>query len=127
MVSFISVLSGSLISMAFGGTYAAICLATRLNGSEAPCPETDPIGFAKFHGEALRKFSNVVVIDGSALLYAIVLFAILMFGTILADWSGNRSVKSVAILLSDLKSKSQPFHADNLNWFSLHENSPSLI
>ncbi|MBI2064730.1 MAG: hypothetical protein HYT62_01610 [Candidatus Yanofskybacteria bacterium] len=127
IVSFISVLSGSFISMAYSGTYRVICLATQLNGSEAPCPEADPIGFANFHGEALRKFSNVLIVDGPVLLYAIVLLAILMLGTTLIDWSGNRSAKSVAVLFSNLRSKNQPLFADNLNWFSLHENSPSLI
>src|SRR3989344_1193866 len=125
IVSFISVLFGSFISMAYGSTHAIICLATWLNGSEAPCPETDPIGFANFHGGALRNFSSPVVVDSSALLLMIASLGILMLSLLLTDISDKELIRLVAVSFFDSRSQSYVLRVGELNWLSLHENSPS--
>lgn len=57
----------------------AECLASRLNGLNAPCPQADPIGFANFHSSALKVISNFIIVDNVAALYFIA-FALLLFG-----------------------------------------------
>lgn len=127
IVSFLSVLFGSFMMTSHGSSHASICLATRLNGSEAPCPESNPIGFANFHGEALRKFSNLIIVDGSALLYAIALLGVVTFGFLSANLSERYLVKLAVISSLKSKAKSYPAQANRLNWFSLHENSPAYF
>ena len=127
IVSFLSVLSGSFFAVAYGSEHASICLATRLNGSEAPCPESDPVGFANFHGGALRIFSNLLVIDSSVLLLMISSLGVIMFGFLSAQSSDEKSVRLAIVTFLGSKSVSYSLPANKLSWFSLHENSPAYF
>lgn len=125
IISFISVLSGSFLFVAYGSEHTAICLATRLNGAEAPCPESDPVGFANFHGSALRSFASLLVIDGSSLLLMIASLGIIIFGFLSAQSSAEKSVRSAIVSFMDSRAGNYPLPSVKLSWFSLHENSPA--
>src|SRR3989344_4185238 len=83
LVGFISVSLFGLLLIQHQGGHAVECLASQLNGSNAPCPEADPLGFASFHSNALKKISNLIVINGAATSYLIILLAISMSGSML--------------------------------------------
>lgn len=125
LLSFLVVLFGSFFMTAHGSSHGFVCLATKLNGSEVPCPVADPLGFATFHGEALRKFSNLIVIDGLAILY------VLIFALSLSVLLGllkfyKFSVEKIGFYRPTLLIIGYPL-SSILAWFSLHENSPSYI
>lgn len=127
LTGFISVSFFGFILIHHQGNHIAECLASRLNGSEAPCPEADPFGFASFHSNALKKISNLIVINGSAALYLATFYIFLMFGLISLSDLSKLSLGRIRFSKSELLTVYYKQQAIRLAWFSLHENSPSYL
>ena len=123
---FVSVFGLSL--MPYNGPHHDLvkCLASLVNSSESPCPQADPIGFASFHNNALKKISSLILVENTAMFYAmilsVILFLSLMFTLPASGYSSGRAWHSGSLL---------PVVSHQLlavrKWFSLHENSPSSI
>lgn len=127
LVGFVAVSFFGLLSIHHQGDHIAECLASRLNGSDAPCPEADPFGFANFHNDALKKISNLIIIDSAAVFYLMALYTFLTFWAIsLLDFNGL-SLSRIRFSKLELLALSYPLQAIRLSWFSLHENSPSFL
>ncbi len=108
-----------------GSSHDMACFASLINGAKSPCPENDPLGFANFHNNAMSKISSLIPIESASILViaiGLILSLFLMFR--FAD--GNTSVSVIAFEYS-LETKSFSTGPDRLSWFSLHENSPSLV
>lgn len=126
LVVFMLALFGSLFSMAHASSHGYICLASQLNGFESPCPETDPLGFAGFHGGAIKKMSNLVIFEGVNLIYAVGFIALLFLVFLNSrSYSGITAIRSVSSVGLDLGLANSRMTA-SLYWFSLHENSPAF-
>lgn len=125
--SFVAVLFGSLYTTAHGDSHGFICLAVKINGSEAPCPEADPFGFASFHSNALKKISSLIIVDSAALLYIIALHIFLICGAVSFLDFNKLSLRRIKFSEFELLTASGSLPAAKLFWFSLHENSPSYI
>lgn len=102
------------------------CLASQLNGSNAPCPQVDPIGFANFHSDAFKKISNLTTVDSLTVFYAIVFAILLYLGAVFVLTVSGFLFKGIRIFNSVLPVVSYQLLVTR-NWFSLHENSPSVI
>lgn len=119
LAGFISISLFGLLSITHQSSHMAECLASQLNGSNAPCPQADPLGFANFHSDALKKISNLIIIDGPTVLYALVL-AILLLGL-----SGfleflKFSVRKIGFYRPELQTTSYLL-SPVLSWLALHE------
>ena len=127
LTGFISISFFGLLSIHHQGDHMTECLASRLNGSDIPCPEADPLGFAYFHSNALKKISNLIVINGVTALYSMALGLILSFG--LWGLAGFNKFFGNEIKFYQLQPLTTYYLllAIGLHWLSLHENSPSFF
>ena len=124
LLSVFSVTLFGLTSMHTHGTDSnPRCLASMFSQADAPCPQEDPIGFASYHLDAFQTFSLAVFSDGLIVAFLAVLSMLFLsiqpfsLAYILIERPFNR--------ISD-----SPIHFASrriLNWFSIHENSPSFI
>ena len=123
IVSFATVLFGAFYMTAEG----FICLASQLNGMEAPCPVSDPLGFASFHNSAISKISNLTLVNSATIGYLAMIALFVLFIQV-AVGSGKKGLMPIPafVFATELISKNSPIHSDRLNWFSNHENGPSL-
>lgn len=64
VIGFVSISLFGLVLMPYNSDHAIDCLASLINNSASPCPESDPLGFANFHNNAIKKISTLTVIDG---------------------------------------------------------------
>ena len=125
LTGFISISLFGLLSIHHQGGHMAECLASRLNGSSVPCPQADPLGFANFHSNALKKISNLIVVDSAGVLYVLI-SALLLFGLSNFLEFPRFSVRKIGFYRPELHTTSNLLPAV-LAWFSIHENSPSFF
>jgi hypothetical protein len=126
-------LSGFIYVSLFGllfihhqGDYMIECLASRLNGSDAPCPQADPFGFANFHNNALKKISTLIPVDVASIAYLALIAGLLFFG-FSAVLLANKNLIPISALEYPHLTGVNPVQARKLAWFSIHENSPSFF
>jgi len=100
------------------------CIASAINGENAPCPKENPLGFAAFHFNAFKIFSSSFLVQTLVLT-----LAFLMFARLLALFSLNQTLNRGVE-----KSFTQFFEPEfnfwnfkNISWLTLHENSPSFF
>lgn len=126
LMGFISVSLFGLLSIHHQNDHIVECLASRLNDSDAPCPEADPFGFASFHSNALKKIATLIPVNVASITYLALMAGLLFFGLFII-----LLVDKSLILVSTLEYSSltgiNPVQARKLAWFSIHENSPSLF
>lgn len=120
LVGFISISIFGLLTIHHQGGHITECLATQLNGSAIPCPEADPLGFANFHNTALKKISNLLLIDSSAASYMMVISLYTLFGFLLFRIVQQRLINPVALYALELQAITYQLPT-KLAWLSLHE------
>ncbi|MDO8496774.1 MAG: hypothetical protein Q7S43_04985 [bacterium] len=126
LAGFVAVSFFGLLSIHHQGDHIAECLASRLNGSDAPCPAADPFGFANFHNDALKKISTLIPIDVASIAYLALIAGLLFFG-LFAVPLADKNLILVSILEYSSLTGINPVQARKLAWFSIHENSPSFF
>ena len=126
LAGFVAVSFFGLLSIHHQGDHIAECLASRLNGSDAPCPEADPFGFANFHNDALKKISTLIPVDVASIAYLVLTAGLLFFG-LFAVPLADKNLILVSILEYSSLTGINPVQARKLAWFSIHENSPSFF
>lgn len=126
IISFSAIAVFGFLTMGHSGGDHTDCLASR--GNAIPCPIGDPLGFAEFHLNAFRGFSNVTFGD-SAAFFLKAFFAMMAALAVFTLGGGIGALPSLA----------PPFHAflafsraDNAvparkftHWLSLFETSPT--
>ena len=126
LAGIVSVSFFGLLSIHHQGDHIAECLASRLNGSDAPCPEADPFGFANFHNDALKKISTLIPVDIASIAYLALIAGLLFFGLFAVPLADKNLIR-VSILEYSSLTGINPVQARKLAWFSIHENSPSFF
>ncbi len=126
-------LSGFIYVSLFGllfihhqGDHIAECLASQLNGLDAPCPQADPFGFANFHNDALKKISTLIPVDVASIAYLALIAGLLFFGLFAIPLADKNLIPISALEYPHLTGVN-PVQARKLAWFSIHENSPSFF
>lgn len=101
------------------------CVGSLTQGKD--CPMNSPVDSVTFHLNSFKVFSTSLVSQsntGVVLAWLVsILLAIFMF--IFAP-QYSRAV-SFARVQHSFETSFQPFKQKRINWFSLHENSPSLV
>lgn len=122
--SFIAILFGSFYMTENGFN----CLASKLNNAVAPCPVSDPFGFADFNNNAIKKISSLTLVDSVMAGYLALFASFTVFIRILFR-AGRSSLIPMPAFISakELISKNSSAYSEKLGWFSRHENSPSLF
>ena len=126
LAGFVAVSFFGLLSIHHQGDHIAECLASRLNGSDAPCPEADPFGFANFHNDALKKISTLIPVDIASIAYLALIAGLLFFG-LFAVPLADKNLIPISVLECLHLTGVNPVQARKLAWFSIHENSPSFF
>src|SRR3990167_5052224 len=91
LAGFLSLSIFGLWLMPYSPNHDHRCLAAFINNAKSPCPEEDPMGFANFHGGALKKISLSIaggLEDLGAAFFAIVLMLGYLF------WAKNAAHRS---------------------------------
>lgn len=127
LMGFVSISLFGLLSITHENGNIAECLASRLNGSVAPCPQSDPLGFANFHSNALKTISNLVFIDSITALYSVAMALILILSSVALLASNKFSLEHIKFSWSERLTSDYSQPIVGLAWLSLHENSPSPI
>lgn len=107
------------LQAAEAGSHNSKCLATILNGSAAPCPAENLLGFINFHLNAFKNFSWGLV----NFILSLVAFIILLFVATFPPAAANILPPFSLLRPVSLSSLKQNFH----RWLSLHENSPNIF
>ena len=127
LLGFLWIAIFGLVLMPYDGSAHDVnCLASLVNGVASPCPQNDPLGFASFHNNALQKISSLTIIDGATALYVIFALGLVLFGFLLIK-SAQQDFLKLAVTSQNLRATGYHVQTERLNWFSLHENSPSLF
>lgn len=126
LVGFVSISVFGIFLMPYDGSaHDRSCLASLINHAASPCPQDDPLGFANFHNNALKKISSLTVVDSMTVMAMAIILAISLFSLI-----SNRAISgklSNSFIFYTLERQFFTYKASpQLAWFSLHENSPSF-
>jgi hypothetical protein len=128
LVGFISISVFGLLLMPYdGSSHDANCFASLINNAESPCPKNDPLGFANFHNNAIKKISGLIPVDAVSIAYFALIIGLIFYSLLVAPSSqGNFIAHPVFISSADI-TKTHSSESGKLYWLSLHENSPSLV
>ena len=128
LLGFMSFSLFGLFSLHHQGGHVTECLASQLIGSDAPCPEADPLGFANFHNQAVKKILNLILVDAASIIYLSVLVFLIFISLFNAQLIKNSSaIKSVKIPFR-LEFRNRKLETNKLFWLALHEKrDPSFI
>lgn len=126
LTGFVAVSFFGLLYIHHQGDHIAECLASRLNGSDAPCPEADPLGFANFHNDAIKKISTLIPVDVTSIAYLALIASLLFFGLFVVSLADKNLIPTSVLEYYPLIGI-DPVRARKLAWLSIHENSPSLF
>ena len=103
-----------------------ICFAVAATGSKAPCPVKNPLGFANFHIDIFKSFSNTVF-SNSLTLTAFSTVLLFMFAGALPKSAPPHFEKlALAFFSSTGYAPEKIATRKTLYWLSLHEQSPGL-
>src|SRR3989338_7924345 len=126
LTGFISISVLGIFLMPYDGSHHdTACFASLVNNVQSPCPEDDPIGFANFHSDALKKVASLTLIDSWAAWYAIATMIILAFSSASILSADKFSLEQLKFSQSKILADNYFLSAIWMAWFSLHENSPS--
>jgi hypothetical protein len=100
------------------------CVANTVQGSM--CAQIDPFAFAGFHISAFNSFTSVTM--QNLAVFSLIVFVLItvvgLLGILNAILPVNYSLKLYFDSQSELRSK---YKFRNISWFSLNENSPTLV
>ena len=128
LVGFISISLFGLLTINHDSGHNIECLAMQLNGSDAPCPKADPLGFASFHNNAFKKISNLILVDTASIVYLIAMIILIFLSFfIFQSFESNFIINQISPFFR-LKTRNYKLTARQLFWFSLHEKrDPAFI
>ena len=127
LAGFISISVFGLFLMPYdGSSHDMACLASLINHSASPCPQQDPLGFANFHNNAVKKISSFILVENMALLTLFLFLLILFWGAGFALSSNQTTETVLSVENYELPITSYQLPSF-IRWFSIHENSPSFV
>ncbi len=119
--SLISVSLFGLILMPYHSNHDIACLASLVNNAASPCPRANPLGFVNFHNDAVKKITNLILVDPISVAYLATIAALLFFSFFIVQSAGSNFVTKPISPFFRLETRNYKLTTRQLFWFALHE------